>query len=154
MFALGILVLVAGVVLLAAESHAPTAGVLGVLGALGVAAGGWLVLDAAGAAAAVAVSASVTVALVVLVVVLLGARKVLAARQAPARGGLVRLVGETGAVRSWEGRRGQVQLDGALWRATLDFGEEDPPTPGEPVVVQRVEGLTLSVRRCEPWEAE
>lgn len=154
MILLGIAVLLAGIALLVAEAHAPTAGVLGAAGAVGLGVGGWLLLDAAGAGVAVTLVLSITVAVVAFAVVLVGARKVLAARSRPPRGELARLVGETGDVRTWEGRRGQVHLGGALWRARLELGEEDPPAPGEPVVVERVEGLTLSVRRCEPWEAE
>jgi len=151
---LGIAVLLAGIILLVAEAHAPTAGVLGAAGAVGLGVGGWLLLDAAGATVAVALVVSLTVAIVALAVVLVGARKVLLARRMPARGELARLVGKTGDVRAGEGRGGQVHRGGAVGRPRLELGEEDPPVPGEPVVVERVEGLTLSVRRCEPWEAE
>jgi membrane-bound serine protease (ClpP class) len=48
---------------------------------------------------------------------------------------------------------GQIQLDGALWRARLWELEEDTPIEvGSPVVVERVDGLTLTVRPAEEWE--
>jgi membrane-bound serine protease (ClpP class) len=49
---------------------------------------------------------------------------------------------------------GRVLVDGALWRARVwDAGEPDEEVrPGDPVVVERVDGLTLTVRRAEEWE--
>jgi membrane-bound serine protease (ClpP class) len=48
---------------------------------------------------------------------------------------------------------GQVFLDGALWRARLWSPEEDSVLErGDPIVVERVDGLTLTVRRAEDWE--
>ena len=48
---------------------------------------------------------------------------------------------------------GQVFLDGALWRARLWAGDEDAALQrGDPIVVERVDGLTLTVRRAEEWE--
>jgi membrane-bound serine protease (ClpP class) len=56
-------------------------------------------------------------------------------------------------VRQWNERRGQVFVDGALWRARDDWTEECCTLrEGDVVVVQRVSGLTLSVRRAEEWE--
>jgi membrane protein implicated in regulation of membrane protease activity len=51
---------------------------------------------------------------------------------------------------------GQVAVDGELWRARRSWAEAEVPPPGEgeAVVVDRVEGLTLSVRRAEVWEVE
>ncbi|MER7561105.1 NfeD family protein, partial [Nocardioides sp. NPDC126508] len=49
--------------------------------------------------------------------------------------------------------QGQVELDGGLWRARMEFGYDDSvPAVGESVVVEQVRGLTLKVRRREPWE--
>jgi membrane protein implicated in regulation of membrane protease activity len=47
---------------------------------------------------------------------------------------------------------GQVFLDGALWRARLWTGDEERLHRGDPIVVERVDGLTLTVRRAEEWE--
>ena len=48
---------------------------------------------------------------------------------------------------------GRVFVDGALWRArTWDLEGERPPAPGDPVVIERVDGLTLTVRPAEEWE--
>ena len=51
------------------------------------------------------------------------------------------------------GPAGQVFLDGALWRARQwSFDEEAVLERGDPIVVERVDGLTLTVRRAEDWE--
>jgi membrane-bound serine protease (ClpP class) len=48
---------------------------------------------------------------------------------------------------------GQVFLDGALWRARQwSLDEDEVLERGDPVVVERVDGLTLTVRRAEEWE--
>jgi membrane-bound serine protease (ClpP class) len=73
-------------------------------------------------------------------------RKALATRRLRARNGLVGLVG---TVRP----SGQVFVDGALWRARLwDFENEPDLHTGDAVVVEHVNGLTLTVRHAEEWE--
>jgi membrane-bound serine protease (ClpP class) len=48
---------------------------------------------------------------------------------------------------------GQVQLDGALWRARMwSLEDERGVAEGDAVVVDRVDGLTLTVRPAEEWE--
>ena len=80
------------------------------------------------------------------------------ARGSPRRAGAVRsgpegLVGRVGEVRAAPAPLGQVFLDGALWRARTWAGDEDAVLRrGDPIVVERVDGLTLTVRRAEEWE--
>ena len=75
--------------------------------------------------------------------------KALAARRARVRSGAEGLVGRVGEARAG----GQVFLDGALWRARQwNFEEEAVLERGDPIVVERVDGLTLTVRRAEDWE--
>ena len=46
-------------------------------------------------------------------------------------------------------------MDGALWRARCSVLEEDAQLDaGDAVVVERVSGLTLAVRRAEEWEEQ
>jgi len=43
--------------------------------------------------------------------------------------------------------------DGALWRARRSWEDDDHALAvGDHVVVERVHGLTLSVRRADEWE--
>jgi membrane protein implicated in regulation of membrane protease activity len=76
-------------------------------------------------------------------------RKALAASHRAVRSGPQKLVGRVGEARA----AGQVFLDGALWRARVWSADEEPALEkGEPIVVERVDGLTLTVRRAEEWE--
>jgi membrane protein implicated in regulation of membrane protease activity len=45
-----------------------------------------------------------------------------------------------------------VFVDGALWGARLSLPDEKPLDEGDYVVVERVNGLTLCVRKAENWE--
>jgi membrane protein implicated in regulation of membrane protease activity len=67
------------------------------------------------------------------------------------------LIGRLGVVRTWESASGSVQVDGALWRACPTVLLDEPETcelhPGDRVVVDHLEGLTVGVRRAEEWES-
>jgi len=63
-------------------------------------------------------------------------------------------VGHVGGGQGWAGAGGGVLLDGARWRARrsiLEDGTVDPQA-GDRGVVERRNGLTLTVRRAEEWE--
>jgi membrane-bound serine protease (ClpP class) len=61
--------------------------------------------------------------------------------------------GVLGVVRSWTEPSGQVFVDGALWRARHEWPlDDDQLQEGDAVVVERVSGLTLCVRRADEWE--
>jgi membrane protein implicated in regulation of membrane protease activity len=70
------------------------------------------------------------------------------------RAGAEGLCGRIGVVRAWDEPAGQVFVDGALWRARLDWSPPDGEAlhEGDAVVVERVSGLTLCVRRADEWE--
>lgn len=61
--------------------------------------------------------------------------------------GKERLVGATARARSDLKPEGKVFLDGALWRAISDDGQ--PIQAGETVQVERIEGLTVYVRKVD-----
>jgi len=49
----------------------------------------------------------------------------------------------------------RVFVDGALWQARLSWpGDEAELHRGDAVVVERVKGLTLCVRKADRWEIE
>ena len=80
-------------------------------------------------------------------------RKALATRRLRSASGREALAGRCGVVRSWESGDGRVFVDGALWRARPSWpGEEHQLAAGDTVVVERVTGLTLGVRKAEEWE--
>lgn len=152
MAALGVLALVVGVLLIVIEAHVPTYGALGVAGTLLAGTGAWLVFTSGGLGLEVALPVTLGVAVVGLGAVAVTGRKVLSARREPVRAGAESMIGSEATVRSWDGDHGQVEADGGLWRARMEFGYTETPHAGEPVVVEGVRGLTLSVRRREPWE--
>jgi membrane protein implicated in regulation of membrane protease activity len=80
-------------------------------------------------------------------------RKSLATRLLRAASGPEALSGRVGVVRNWTDGGGQVLVDGALWRARRSWADEGEELGvGDSVVVERVSGLTLAVRRAEEWE--
>jgi membrane-bound ClpP family serine protease len=151
---LGIGLLVAGSALLILEAHVASYGVLGVAGVVAMAAGAALALDAAGAGAVVVVGVALAVALAGGAALLAAARRVALAARGRARTGAEALVGRVGVVRAVPAPLGQVFVDGALWRARPVLEEGEALHPGDQVIVERVTGLTLGVRRAEEWELE
>jgi membrane-bound ClpP family serine protease len=153
MTALIVALLVAGASLLVAEAHLPSYGVLGITGVALFAVGGVLAVDAAGLSVLAALAVVVPVALVLAGLVAIGARKALAVSRRRARGGADGLIGRVGVVRRDVGPEGAVFVAGELWRARRSWVDADAVLQaGEHVVVEQVQGLTLSVRRAEEWE--
>jgi membrane-bound ClpP family serine protease len=154
MVELGVALLLVGVALLVAEAHVPGA-ILGALGGVALATGAALAIAGAGAGAAVVVAAVLAALGTAAVWLLVATRKSLVARRLKAASGREALSGRTGIVRSWNGEGGQVFVDGALWSARRSW-PDDPEeiSAGDAVVVERVSGLTLGVRRAEKWEVD
>jgi membrane-bound serine protease (ClpP class) len=143
--AAGVVLLLLAVGFLAAETQIPSGGVLGTAGAAALVGAGLLLFDTDSDVFRVSVPVAAAIGVATAVLVLFAASKALAARAAPARGGLRDLVGATGTVRAPLDPIGQVYVDGALWRAVAsDPGA--PPPPGTRVEVARVDDLTLTVR--------
>jgi membrane-bound serine protease (ClpP class) len=153
MTTLGIALLLTGIALVVAEAHVP-GGVLGVAGGLALIAGGIIVIGALGGGAALAIPIGLGIGGAAGGCALLVARKAASAGHERIRSGAEALCGRLGVVRSWSDPAGQVFVDGALWRARQDWAPADEAGlhEGDPVVVERVSGLTLSVRRAEEWE--
>ena len=153
MSTLGVVLLLLGAALAAAEAHVPSHGALGGSAAVAAAGGIALVVAGAGFGLAAALSAGLVAGLVAACYVLVVLRKALSASRRRVRSGAEGLIGRVGEVRAVPAPLGQVFLDGALWRARLWAGDEDALLQrGDPIVVERVDGLTLTVRRAEEWE--
>jgi membrane-bound ClpP family serine protease len=153
MTALGVVLLLLGVVLVVAEAHVP-GGILGGLGALALIGAVALLASSIGASAAIAVPIGVALAAGAGLWALVATRSIAGTRRARVRSGSEGLAGRLGVVRGWSEPDGQVYVDGALWRARHSWGpgDEDELHEGDPIVVERVAGLTLCVRRAEEWE--
>jgi len=153
MSGIGLLLVLVGATLVVAEAHVPSHGALGTAAAVALATGIGLLVSGAGLGAAAVLGAVLATALFSLALVLLMARKGLATRRIRARGGADGLVGRLGEVRATPAPVGRVFVDGALWRARRwDLEGEPELHPGDPVVIEQVSGLTLTVRAAEEWE--
>jgi membrane-bound serine protease (ClpP class) len=152
MVEIGVALAVVGVALLVAEAHVP-GGVLGATGGVVLAGGLALALAGAGGAAGVIVAVVLGALVASGLWLAIATRKTLATRRLRSASGREALAGRCGVVRSWQNGDGQVFVDGALWRARPSWPDsEDQLAPGDAVVVERVTGLTLGVRRAEEWE--
>ena len=152
MLVLGIALLLVGACLLVAEAHVP-AGFLGAAGGVSLAGGAALAIAGAGGGLAIILPATLAAGAVAGLWLAVVARKALATQKRRVSSGRESLSGRPGVVRNWSGPDGQVFVDGAIWRARRSWAdEEEVLEEGDPVVVERVSGLTLGVRRAEGWE--
>ena len=152
---LGLLLLVVGAALAVVEAHVPTHGAVGGCAVATAAVGLALLVAGAGSGFALALAVGLTAGLDGAGYVSVVVHKALAARRTRVRSGAEGLVGRLGEVRAAPAPLGQVFLDGALWRArlwSLEEGDDAVLQRGDPIVVERVDGLTLTVRRAEDWE--
>ena len=156
MVILGIVLVLTGAGLLVAEAHLPTYGLLGLAGVASLVLGGALAVDGSGGGLALALVVALVLALVAGVALLAAVRGVASVSRRRARTGPEALVGHVGVVRNELEPVGQVFVDGALWRAQpcWEDDSEGRLRAGDHVVVERVKGLTLGVRRAEEWELE
>jgi membrane-bound serine protease (ClpP class) len=155
MTSLGLVLLVIGTVVAIGEAHYPTHGIAGGAGVLIMAIGAVLALSSVGASILLALACGVILAAAGAGVLAAALKRGLATRQLRVRTGAEGMIGHIGVVRSWTDGLGSVDLDGAVWRARRSEQPGDAPPelhPGDPVVVERLTGLTLSVRPAEEWE--
>jgi membrane-bound ClpP family serine protease len=153
MTALGFALLIVGAALMVAEAHAP-GGVLGVAGAVALVIGGIIVIGALGGGTVVLVPAAVGIGAAGAGFTLIATRKAASVRHLRIQSGREGLCGRIGVIRQWDEPLGKVFVDGGLWRAQHNWAgrEEGSLAEGDAVVVERVNGLTLMVRRAEDWE--
>jgi membrane-bound serine protease (ClpP class) len=124
-----------------------------VTGGVTLATGAAIALAAAGGGAAVVVGVVLGALAATGLWLAFATRKALEARRLRSASGREALAGRCGVVRRWQNGDGQVFVDGALWRARPSWPDSDDQlSVGDAVVVERVSGLTLAVRRAEEWE--
>lgn len=155
MTSLGLVLLVLGAVVAVAEAHYPTHGIAGGAGVLVMAVGAVLAISGLGASVLVGLLGGVILASAGAGGLALLLKHGLTARQRRVRTGAEGIIGHIGVVRNWTNGTGNVDLDGAVWRARRSHQPEDDVPElhaGDSVVVERLTGLTLSVRPAEEWE--
>jgi membrane-bound ClpP family serine protease len=155
MTALGVSLLLVGAILILIEAHVPTLGVLGGPGVVALGVGAVLAVLGLGGGVILGVVAALLLAGSAGGVLALSLGKGVAVRRRRIRAGPESLIGHMGVVRSWADPTGCVLVDGALWtarRSALDDEDEEELHPGDAVVVDHLDGLTVSVRRADEWE--
>ncbi len=154
MLDLGIVLLAVGTALLIAEAHVVSYGLLGVSGLAAMVLGGALAVNAVGGGPALILVIALALGLAGSAVLLGVIRRVAAVSRRRASTGAEGLIGRVGVMRSPSAPLGHVFVGGELWRARPFLGEEEELRAGDRVVVERVNGLTLAVRRAEEWELD
>jgi membrane-bound ClpP family serine protease len=153
MVAIGVALVLVGIALLVAEAHV-TSGVLGVAGGCALASGAALAIAAAGGGLAIVLPVVIAAGGIAALWLWIATRKALASQLRRVQSGREALSGRLGVVRHWSGSDGQVLVDGALWSARRSWADEEEALgEGDRIVVERVSGLTLAVRKAEEWES-
>jgi membrane protein implicated in regulation of membrane protease activity len=153
MTAVGLALVGAALALALAEAHLSSGGLVGAGAIAAVIGGVTLLLLGAGAGAAVVLVVVLCVTVAAVAMLLLARHRILRHLRARPRTGREALIGHVGVVRSIAGPEAQVFLDGSLWRAEPSPIHQDSELhDGDRVVVERINGLTLCVRKAEVWE--
>ena len=155
MTALGVALLVIGAIVVTVEAHVPSLGMLGGPGVVALGVGSVLAVSGLGGGIALGLAAALLLVTTSVAVLALSVHKGLAVRTRRIRSGPEGMIGHIGVVQSWTEPTGKVLVDGALWQAQRSACEPDEEVPlhqGDRVVVERLKGLTLSVRPAEEWE--
>jgi membrane-bound serine protease (ClpP class) len=147
MTALIVALVLLGASLLIAEAHVASFGVLGVAGIAALATAAALSIDAAGGSPLLAAALVLPVAAVLCGLLVVAAGKALAIRRRRPQAGAEAMIGRVGVI-----HHGDVLVAGERWRARRSWVDDAAFAEGDEVVVEQVQGLTLSVRRAEEWE--
>lgn len=153
MTAPGAVLIVLALVLFLAEAHLSTGGLIGIAASAAAVGGVVLLLLAAGAVTWIVLAVPLCVAVLLVSLLLLARRRIFGPLLTRPRTGREALVGHIGTVRSTQGTESEVFVEGSLWRAEQDPHEQGGELhPGDRVIVERVNGLTLGIRKAEEWE--
>jgi membrane protein implicated in regulation of membrane protease activity len=152
MLAVALVLVVIALVLLLAEAHVSTGGLIAAGAAIALVCGIAMLLISAAVGLVAVLVVSVGVGLTSISGVALLARGMKSVGRLRPRSGSEAMVGHLGVMRvNNDGAR--VFVDGGLWRARPSpLDEDDALHDGDRVVVERVNGLTLCVRRAEELE--
>jgi membrane-bound ClpP family serine protease len=152
MSVLAVMLLVVSIGLLLAEAHLTTGGMIGALAVVAFVFGVTLALASSGAPPLLVVAVAVLIAAAAATGLWIALRSLLSTARRRPRTGRQAMVGQLGQVRAG-GAVPHVFVDGGLWRAQPSPLDGDEALhDGDRVIVEGVQGLTLSVRRAEEWE--
>jgi membrane-bound serine protease (ClpP class) len=143
---LGLLLILAGILLLALELITPTFGGLAIAGAIALAIGSLVLISPDSPYGDIPISVIATMVLTTVFFFLVAGRLGLKAQKRKKMTGYEELIGEEGtALTNFEKGKGKVFIRGEIWNAV----SEDDIKKDDTVVVEQVKGLTLYVRKAK-----
>ena len=143
---LGLLLILAGVLLLALELVTPTFGGLAIAGAIALAIGSLVLISPDSPYGDIPISVIATMVLTTVFFFLVAGRLGLKAQKRKKMTGYEELIGEEGtALTDFEKGKGKVFIKGEIWNAV----SEDNIKKDDAVIVEQVKGLTLYVRKAK-----
>jgi membrane-bound serine protease (ClpP class) len=143
---LGLLLILAGILLLALELVTPTFGGLAIAGAIALAIGSLVLISPDSPYGDIPISVIATMVLTTVLFFLVAGRLGLKAQKRKKMTGYEELIGEEGiAMVDFEKGKGKVFIKGEIWNAV----SEDEIKKDDTVIVEQVKGLTLYVRKAK-----
>jgi membrane-bound serine protease (ClpP class) len=143
---LGLLLILAGILLLALELVTPTFGGLAIAGAIALAIGSLVLISPDSPYGDIPISVIATMVLTTVFFFLVVGRLGLKAQKRKKMTGYEELIGEEGtALTDFENGKGKVFIKGEIWNAV----SEDNIKKDDTVIVEQVKGLTLYVRKAK-----
>jgi membrane-bound serine protease (ClpP class) len=137
----GVALILLGIGLMTAEAFMPTVGAFAVGGLIAFLLGAAILIDPDAVGFEINWTVVSAMAAVSLGLSLLVLRLAVKSRERPVVTGIEEMIGMAGQVEDWSGSRGHVFVHGESWNAVSPI----PLSPGAPVRVTRVDGLTLTV---------
>jgi membrane-bound serine protease (ClpP class) len=143
---LGLLLILAGILLLALELITPTFGGLAIAGAIALAIGSLVLISPDSPYGDIPISVIATMVLTTVFFFLVAGRLGLKAQKRKKMTGYEELIGEEGiALTDFEKGKGKVFIKGEIWSAV----SEDDIKKDDTVIVEQVKGLTLYVKKAK-----
>jgi len=143
---LGLLLILAGVLLLALELVTPTFGGLAIAGAIALAIGSLVLISPDSPYGDIPISVIATMVLATVLFFLVAGRLGLKAQKRKKMTGYEELIGEEGtALTDFEKGKGKVFIRGEIWNAV----SEEDIKKDDTVIVEQVKGLTLYVKKAK-----
>jgi membrane-bound serine protease (ClpP class) len=143
---LGLLLILAGILLLALELVTPSFGGLAIAGAIALAIGSLVLISPDSPYGDIPISVIATMVLTTVFFFLVAGRLGLKAQKRKKMTGYEELIGEEGtALTDFEKGKGKVFIKGEIWNAV----SEDNIKKDDAVVVEQVKGLTLYVKKAK-----
>ena len=143
---LGLLLILAGILLLALELVTPTFGGLAIAGAIALAVGSLVLISPDSPYGDIPISIIATMVLATVLFFLVAGRLGLKAQKRKKMTGYEELIGEEGiAMTNFEKGKGKVFIKGEIWNAV----SEDDIKKDDTVIVEQVKGLTLYVKKAK-----